>query len=74
MKNLMRSFLTTLLLTALVVLVGCIELPTEYEVITISYICNVNDTIFVFDGRPIHLDTIACVAWSESVDTMVVTP
>ena len=72
MKNLVRSFLGTLLVTALVVLVGCIELPTEYRVVTISNFCNFNnDTLFTFDGVPMHLDTIAC---SGLVDTTTVTP
>ena len=75
MKNLIRSFVATVLLSTLVVLVGCIEVPTDYRVITMSYICVVdNDTLFTFDGMPMHLDTIACTRWDESVDTTTVTP
>ena len=59
-----------------VFVLACVDIPTEYEVKTVSYICVIDgDTISVFDGQPMHLDSIACAPISElEEDTTTVLP
>ena len=74
MKKIIGSIVATCVLALLLVAsFACVDIPTEYEVKGILYVCVIDsDTIFVFDGQPMHIDTIVCAPWSElEADTLV---
>ncbi len=60
----MKKALLVLAGLVLLIALACkFEIPTKYEgeVVTIAYLCIIDgDTLIVFDGQPISLDTIPC--------------
>ena len=76
MKKIIGSIVATCVLALLLVAsFACVDIPTEYEVKGIMYVCMIDsDTIFVFDGQPMHVDTIVCAPWSELEADTIPTP
>ena len=66
----MKKALLVLAGLVLLIAMACkFEIPTKYEgeVTTITYVCLIDgDTLFVFDGQPVNLDTIPCA----KIDTL----